>query len=57
MSDDDMETEHSDGDDDEFDHDLVGTRYTNILINPANDYFSVCESQKMSSFCIYLSVC
>ena len=57
MSDNGMETEHGEGDDDEFDHDLVGTRYTNILINPANDYFSVCESQKMSSFCIYLSVC
>ena len=55
MSDNDMETEHGDGDDDEFDHDVVGIHI--ILIDPTKNYFSVCQSQKMSSFCIYLSVC
>ena len=55
MSDNDMETGHGDGDDDELDHDVVGIHI--ILIDPTKNYFSVFQSQKMSSFCIYLSVC
>ena len=39
MSDNDMETEHGDGDDDEFDHDVVGIHI--ILIDPTKNYFSV----------------